>query len=63
MHVSLSIRDCIEREIESKRERKAMSICATVKTQKLYYVNNMKSAYFAINRRLHRERERGYVHL
>ena len=40
-----------------------MSICATVKTQKLYYLSNMRSTYFAINRRLHRERERGHVHL
>ena len=35
-----------------------MSICETVKTQKWYYVHNTRSAYFPINRRLHRERER-----
>ena len=29
-----------------------------VKTQKQYYLRNMRSAYFAINRRLHREGER-----
>ena len=29
-----------------------------VKTQKWYYLHNMKSAYFPINRRLHRVRER-----
>ena len=29
-----------------------------VKTQKQYYLHNMRSAYFPINRRLHRERER-----
>ena len=47
-----------------------MSICEMVKTQKQYYVHNTRSAYFPINRRLHRERERerekrerGYVHL
>ena len=27
-----------------------------VKTQKWYYLHNMRSAYFPINRRLHRER-------
>ena len=56
LHISLSIGDCIERE--SKREREAMSICETVKTQKLYYLHNTRSAYFPINRRLHRERAR-----
>ena len=30
----------------------------TVKTQKQYYLHNMRSAYFPINRRLHRERDR-----
>ena len=46
-----------------------MSICEMVKTQKQYYLHNMRSAYFPIDRRLHRERgreqekrERGYVH-
>ena len=34
-----------------------MSICEMVKTQKQYYLHNMKSAYFPIDRRLHRERE------
>ena len=29
-----------------------------VKTQKQYYLCNMRSAYFPINRILHRERER-----
>ena len=29
----------------------------TVKTQKWYYVHNTRSAYFPINRRLHRDRE------
>ena len=29
-----------------------------MKTQKWYYLHNMRSAYFPINRRLHRERER-----
>ena len=37
-------------------EREAMSICETVKTQKQYYIRNMRYAYFPINRRLHRER-------
>ena len=40
-----------------EREREAMSIHETVKTQKWYYLHNMRSAYFPINRRLHRERE------
>ena len=35
-----------------------MSICEMVKTQKWYYLHNMRSAYFPIDRRLHRERER-----
>ena len=35
-----------------------MSICEMVKTQKWYYLHNMRSAYFPINRRLHRARER-----
>ena len=35
-----------------------MSICKTVQTQKWYYLCNMRSAYFPINRRLHRQRER-----
>ena len=35
-----------------------MSICEMVKTQKWYYVHNTRSAYFPIDRRLHRERER-----
>ena len=30
-----------------------------VKTEKWYYLHNMRSAYFPINRRLLRERERG----
>ena len=29
-----------------------------VKTQKQYYLHNMSSAYFPMNRILHRERER-----
>ena len=29
-----------------------------MKTQKQYYLCNMKSAYFPINRKWHRERER-----
>ena len=52
LHISLSIGDCRE------REREAMSICEMVKTQKWYYIHNMRSGYFPINRRLHRERER-----
>ena len=35
-----------------------MSICEMVKTQKQYYLHNTRSAYFPIDRRLHRERER-----
>ena len=30
-----------------------MSICETMQTQKWYYLCNMRSAYFPINRRLH----------
>ena len=69
LHISLSIGDCIEREQERERdrarERGAMSFHEMVKTQKWYYLCNMRSVYFPINRRLHRERarERGYVHL
>ena len=42
-----------ERERDRKRER-----CKMVKTQKWYYLCNMRSAYFHTNRILHRERER-----
>ena len=49
MHISLSIGDCIE------REREAISIHKTMQTQKQYYLHNMRSAYFPINRRLCRE--------
>ena len=34
-----------------------MSIHKMVKTQKWYYLHNMRSAYVPINRRLHRERQ------
>ena len=54
-----------------------MSVPEMVKTHKWYYLCNMRSGYFPINRRLHSERkrerarereqkqvrERGYVHL
>ena len=48
-----------------------MSICEMVKTLEWYFIHNTRSAYFPINRRLHRERERArerererdYVHL
>ena len=43
---------CVERE----QEREAMSIHKTVKTEKWYYLCNTRSAYFPIDRRLHRER-------
>ena len=43
---------------EREREREDMSICERVKTKKLYYVCNMTSAYFSINKKYHRERER-----
>ena len=60
LHISLSIGKCIESESERKQEgeREAMSICETVKTQKWYYLCNMRSAYFPIDRGLHRERAR-----
>ena len=35
-----------------------MSINEQVKTQKWYYLNDMRSAYFPFNRRLHRENKR-----
>ena len=47
----------MEREREQENEREVMSICEMVKTQKWYYVCNMRSGYFPIDRRLHRERE------
>ena len=50
-----------ERERERAREREereGMSIYEMVKIQKWYYLRNTRSAYFPINRRLHRERER-----
>ena len=53
MHISLSIGHNIEGERESKRER-----CEMVKTGKWYYVCNMRSAYFPINGKLHREGKR-----
>ena len=40
------------RENKREGEREAMSL------QKWYYLHNMSSAYFPINRRLHRERAR-----
>ena len=58
LHISLSIVDCTEREQEWERERQAMFIHEMVKTQKWYYIHNMRSGYFPINRRLHKERER-----
>ena len=51
-HIPLSLGDCV------CVEREAMSICEKVKTQKWYYVWNMRSAYFPIDMRLHREWER-----
>ena len=53
LHIFLLIGDYIERVRE--REREATSILEMVKTQKWYYLHNMRSAYFPINRRLHRE--------
>ena len=35
-----------------------MSICERVKTQKQYYLHNTRSAYFPIDRGLHRDKER-----
>ena len=35
-----------------------MFIHETVKTEKQYYIHNMRSAYFPINSRLHGERDR-----
>ena len=55
LHISLLIGDCIERE--SERERGYVHLW-NVKTVKWYYVHNMRSAYFPINRRLCRERDR-----
>ena len=50
-----------ERETEIGRERdkkRETERCEMVKTQKQYYLCNMRSAYFPINRRLHRDRAR-----
>ena len=54
------IGDCIERnkERESEREREAMSIHEMVKTQKWYYLHITRSAYFPIDKRLHRGQKR-----
>ena len=41
-----------------EREREAMSICEMAKIQKWYYLRNMRSGYFPINSKLHRERGR-----
>ena len=43
---------------EREREREAMSILETVKAQQWYYLINMRSVYFPMKKRLHRERER-----
>ena len=63
LNISLSIGNYRERERASKREREAMSIHEMVKTQKQYYLCNMRFGFFPINSRLHGERERCYVHL
>ena len=42
-----------ERKRERQSERKAMSMHEKVKTQQKYYLHNMRSAYFPINRELH----------
>ena len=47
-----------ERGRERDQEREAMSIYEMVKTQKQYYLCNMRSAHFPIDSSLHRERAR-----
>ena len=56
----MSVTQDLHISLERGRERGAMSIGETVKTQKWYYVHNMRSAYFPFDRRLCvcRERER-----
>ena len=61
--------------MREREKEEAMSICEMVKTQKWYSLHDMKSAYFPINRRLHREskgerarereskKEKSYVYL
>ena len=46
-----------EQETERERKKEAMSIREMVKTQNQDYLHNTRSAYFPINRRLHRKRE------
>ena len=58
METVLSVIQDLHISLEREREREAMSIHEMVKTQKQYYLCNMRSGYFPINRRLHRERER-----
>ena len=43
------------RETKREKERERYEI---VKTQKWYYLHNMRSAYFPINSRIHRQRLR-----
>ena len=47
-----------ERERESARERKFMCNHETMQTQKCYYILDMVYAYFPIDRRLCKKRER-----
>ena len=46
------------------KEQESERLCPSMKsmkTQKWYYLHNTRSAYFPIDRRLHRERERERV--
>ena len=47
-----------ERERKRAREIEVMCIHETMQTQKCYCILNMRSAYFPIDRRLCKERER-----
>ena len=47
-----------ERERERRQREREKERCEMVKTQKRYYLCNIRSAYFPINTRLHGVRER-----
>ena len=56
--VYFPIKRQLHRDRDRERERERLChIHDTVKTQKWYYIHDMRYAYFPINRRLNTERE------